>query len=394
MPEPKTLGRVDWMPRLKVWRVIWYKGAADVPAGDYPTKKEAEDALRKLVARGNPTPEVTEKRIPRDIIIRKEVEPLYPSGYKYVAYEADGTPLYIGEETAKAAEARVRTQMPVKSIRVSEVAIPKAPAPEVTREFVIETHSPMGQPYKTIVQFTPTENTEANRVMQEIKDKFTKFNNEQQSEAKAVLTQLHGEKRPYMGFYEKNMQELNLINDYMDRISSGKFDIHQLLRDAENVKLAIPKAEAGNPGVTPEIKIEERALLYHLATANQKESVESYLRKRFGDEILDKLHKERLIGREPKGLYYITLRGREVAGKIPPKGANLYAEAKKILEEGLEVKSPAPPKASGNPGSTAKEAKSVERLGKGETLNNLLPMPPTDGPPLPRMLDLKWPWKK
>ena len=39
---------------MKVWRVIRYKGAADIPAGDYPTKKEAEDALRELVDRGNP----------------------------------------------------------------------------------------------------------------------------------------------------------------------------------------------------------------------------------------------------------------------------------------------------------------------------------------------------
>jgi hypothetical protein len=36
----------------------------------------------------------------------------------------------------------------------------------------------------------------------------------------------------------------------------------------------------------------------------------------------------------------------------------------------------------------------LERLGKGETLNNLLPMSPTDGPPLPRVLALRWPWKK
>ena len=33
-------------------------------------------------------------------------------------------------------------------------------------------------------------------------------------------------------------------------------------------------------------------------------------------------------------------------------------------------------------------------LGKGETLNKLLPMPPEEGPPLPRMLALRWPWKK
>ena len=36
----------------------------------------------------------------------------------------------------------------------------------------------------------------------------------------------------------------------------------------------------------------------------------------------------------------------------------------------------------------------LERLGKGETLNNLLPMTPEEGPPLPRGLRLKWPWKK
>lgn len=35
-----------------------------------------------------------------------------------------------------------------------------------------------------------------------------------------------------------------------------------------------------------------------------------------------------------------------------------------------------------------------ERLGRGEALNNLLPMPPDEGPPLPRFLNLKWPGKK
>ena len=36
----------------------------------------------------------------------------------------------------------------------------------------------------------------------------------------------------------------------------------------------------------------------------------------------------------------------------------------------------------------------LERLGRGETLNNLLPMAPEEGPPLPRLFALKWPWKK
>lgn len=64
-------------------------------------------------------------------------------------------------------------------------------------------------------------------------------------------------------------------------------------------------------------------------------------------------------------------------------------------------------KNGGNPMKTETERKSFhelifgkgseppsERLGRGETLNNLLPMPPDQGPPLPRGLNLKWPGKK
>lgn len=36
----------------------------------------------------------------------------------------------------------------------------------------------------------------------------------------------------------------------------------------------------------------------------------------------------------------------------------------------------------------------AERLGRGQTVNDLLPMPPEEGPPLPRMFALKWPWRK
>ena len=35
-----------------------------------------------------------------------------------------------------------------------------------------------------------------------------------------------------------------------------------------------------------------------------------------------------------------------------------------------------------------------ERLGRGQTVNDLMPMPPEQGPPLPRGLQLKWPWNK
>jgi len=36
----------------------------------------------------------------------------------------------------------------------------------------------------------------------------------------------------------------------------------------------------------------------------------------------------------------------------------------------------------------------LERMGMGQTANDLIPMPPEEGPPLPRALNLKWPWKK
>jgi len=36
----------------------------------------------------------------------------------------------------------------------------------------------------------------------------------------------------------------------------------------------------------------------------------------------------------------------------------------------------------------------LERLGRGQTVNNWLPMPPESGPPLPKMLGLRWPWIK
>jgi len=41
-------------------------------------------------------------------------------------------------------------------------------------------------------------------------------------------------------------------------------------------------------------------------------------------------------------------------------------------------------------GSTAP----TTRLGRGQTVNDLMPMPPEQGPPLPRKLGLKWPWQK
>lgn len=34
------------------------------------------------------------------------------------------------------------------------------------------------------------------------------------------------------------------------------------------------------------------------------------------------------------------------------------------------------------------------KLGSGKVINDLSPMPPDSGPPLPKALGLRWPWKK
>lgn len=49
--QQRSFGRIDWMPRLKKWRVIWYKGKVDVPSGDYNTREEAAEALQSLIQR-------------------------------------------------------------------------------------------------------------------------------------------------------------------------------------------------------------------------------------------------------------------------------------------------------------------------------------------------------
>ena len=40
------------------------------------------------------------------------------------------------------------------------------------------------------------------------------------------------------------------------------------------------------------------------------------------------------------------------------------------------------------------EEKRLPKLEVSKDIEKLLPMPPESGPPLPRALNIKWPWKK
>lgn len=44
-----SCGRIDWKPRLKVWRVILYEGLKDVRLGDYAMYEDAVEALQDKV---------------------------------------------------------------------------------------------------------------------------------------------------------------------------------------------------------------------------------------------------------------------------------------------------------------------------------------------------------
>lgn len=46
----ETKGRVDWMPRLKMWKVILYQGNKDIEVGRATTKETATLILQDVIA--------------------------------------------------------------------------------------------------------------------------------------------------------------------------------------------------------------------------------------------------------------------------------------------------------------------------------------------------------
>ena len=47
MPEDK--GRIDWMPRLGMWKVIVYKGSTDAEVARYEKREDAVTHLRQAI---------------------------------------------------------------------------------------------------------------------------------------------------------------------------------------------------------------------------------------------------------------------------------------------------------------------------------------------------------
>ncbi len=53
----KVLGRLDWMPRKKTWRVLGYKGKSESVLGHYPDRLDAVSRLRYYIDVELKTPE-------------------------------------------------------------------------------------------------------------------------------------------------------------------------------------------------------------------------------------------------------------------------------------------------------------------------------------------------
>jgi len=66
----------------------------------------------------------------KDYIIKKEPEPFLPTGFKYMVYQSDGTPMYISGETQEEVEGKLREGHKVASVKV-EVEAEVAPVADL-----------------------------------------------------------------------------------------------------------------------------------------------------------------------------------------------------------------------------------------------------------------------
>ena len=105
----------------------------------YTEVADSANAVEKPISQIGVTPEVTPEiistpQIAKDYIIKKEPEPLLPSGFKYMVYQSDDTPMYISGTTQEEAESKLKQGHEVASVKLEsepEIA-PEVPTPEVT----------------------------------------------------------------------------------------------------------------------------------------------------------------------------------------------------------------------------------------------------------------------
>jgi len=269
------------MPRKKVWRVIWYKGAADIPAGDYPTKKEAEDALRELVARGNPTPVTPEVT---------RISPTYENLVEgQILIDQAGDRWLITGIKREGVPARWAYTVKGEKIELTRTR----PLGEVERYYKIERPS-LPKPEGGNPAFTAKE---AKSIGEKLGLDFKRYDVEQFRQGLNV-----------------ELEHCNVTD--CDPILTGKI-AQAHLNELPDYYTRLAKMEEGS-----RMKTEEELDLARTLTKTPKEDLAALYKK--------------ITGREPE------------PGRIP------------------EVKG----------------------------VNDLLPMPPDEGPPLPRALGIKWPGKK
>jgi len=70
-----SYGRIDYMPRLKKWRVIRYRGTKDIPVGDFNTQEDALSLLHDIASQKGKT-----KKNPALMVIGNPRKKNPPSG--------------------------------------------------------------------------------------------------------------------------------------------------------------------------------------------------------------------------------------------------------------------------------------------------------------------------
>ena len=99
-----------------------------------------------------------------------------------------------------------------------------------------------------------------------------------------------------------------------------------------------------------------------------------FVGKNFEEAKARLIEVRKTFGAEPPVFESISSLGLEGVNPMPRTEAERLSFHERIFGKGS-----APP---------------LERLGRGQTANDLLPMPPDQGPPLPRGLNIRWPWRK
>ncbi|GAH17259.1 unnamed protein product, partial [marine sediment metagenome] len=129
---------------------------------------------------------------------------------------------------------------------------------EVTKEFVIDYHTPMGQtgPGAIIVRFTESGNVEVDMIMRSIQDVVAGLTTEQKSNIASLFNTVRGERGVYDRIYKRDIEQLRLIEKHINNIKNNKYVFRDVIADTQALEAVVkpPAVEAVEKVKVPEAK--------------------------------------------------------------------------------------------------------------------------------------------